>query len=102
MPVIHFTKDWNGKLKGKFFTTIRRNPPYYQKFVGRDFTVMLKGKKMFTATLFGFETYGDIGKIGRRTVEDDTGEPYEEAMKILRKFIGDEECCLLEFVRADI
>lgn len=50
MSIVKFTTNWNNKLSCRAFTTLRlHNPTKY--VVGREFSILLNGRKMGNATL---------------------------------------------------
>lgn len=104
MPLIRFSKNWNGKLDSKngTFTTIRKNPDYYKKFLSKEYTVMFLGKEYCRAFLMEHQKFDSYLDIDKNIIEDDTGLPYAEAVKVLHKFIGTNPCCLLTFWRSVI
>lgn len=53
METIDFSYNWNNKLAGRFFTTLRLNNPKFQ--VGKTFQVRLKGKDLCIAQVADFK-----------------------------------------------
>lgn len=53
METIDFSYNWNNKLAGRFFTTLRLNNPKYQ--IGKTFQVRLKGNDLCLAQVVDFK-----------------------------------------------
>ncbi len=62
MNKIVFDENYNNKLNNKYFTTVRlwsqEKEDYYEKLVGKEFSVFLKGEFFCKAKLIGlFDSY---------------------------------------------
>lgn len=106
MPMIRFTKNWNNKLDCDFFTTIRRNSGYHNRFVGREYSVYLKGKEYCRAELIEAIPVPMVGSAFdpgmRLLLSQDTGATWEEASKILKsKGTSLNDAVVLLFKRLD-
>lgn len=83
MSVIKFTTNWNNKLSCSAFTSLRLHNP--TKFiVGREFSVMLNGRKMGTATLVTKYTLR-VNQLNNYICYLDTGYNLQQTIGILEK-----------------
>ena len=83
-PVLHFSKDWNGKLRNSHFFTIRLHKNYWKKHVGKIVKIKLKGSYLGVAYLYyvDTETFRNLPEF---FVELDTGMKKEEAYQLFHR-----------------
>ena len=94
--VIKFSHNWNSKLSGDFFTTIRKAEKYsyYQLRIGETFKVVLNGEHIFDAILHD-ATLKKIEDITPELMVLDTGTM--DYKKLFEKFHVKDTCTLLLF-----
>lgn len=80
---IKFTENWNNKLYGKYFTTIRQAD--FDVDVGTLVDVELKGKGIKLARVIGCDVvrFGDLSEV---TIMIDTGLKYSDALVLFKRF----------------
>lgn len=83
METINFSQNWNNKLSGKAFTTIRLHNPHKYK-LGDNYEVAIKEKPLGTASLV------DLKKITLRMLDNftarlDTGYSANDTIKLLQQ-----------------
>jgi hypothetical protein len=89
---IRFSQNWNNKLNGEYFTTIRRyNPEKYA--VGEVYHITMKTKTRWF-TDFGNAVAVDVKKIMGRDFNEficglDTGYSVKDTKVIFRRMYGD-------------
>ncbi|HCT31515.1 MAG TPA: hypothetical protein DIW31_12500 [Bacteroidales bacterium] len=83
MGVISFTANWNNKLNGKAFTTIRLSNSY-RYVVGREYTIELAGKILGCAILKEKRTLS-ISQLNEFICQLDTGYSKAETIAILKR-----------------
>ena len=107
MPTIRFSHNWNSKLDGQVFTTIRKYEPdkydYYLGYRGQIFTVMLDNHKVGEAKLVDvfIQDYYEIPELLLRL---DTG--MVDMLKVKQLFNnfgikGDDRCIILLFEKVE-
>jgi hypothetical protein len=85
------------KLCKPEFTTIRKDKGYYDKFLGKDFSVTLNGAPIATATLVGIKHFRNYSAIPWEVIRSDVGLSLSESLQVLEKFCGDSKVALLSF-----
>jgi len=100
MPTIRFSHNWNKKLDGDVFTTVRKHEPdkcdYYLGCRGQTFTVMLDERKVGEAKLVEvfIQDYYEIPELFLRL---DTG--MVDMLKVKQLFnnfgIKDNDRCII-------
>lgn len=97
---IRFSRNWNDKLTGRYFTTIRRyNPEKYD--IGKEFQITLKTESRWF-TDFGHAVAVDVKKIMGRDLNEficglDTGYSVKDTKVILRRMYGNIDVDNTEF-----
>ena len=101
MPIVRFAHNWNNKLDGKLFTTIRpwnaEKVKYYLDNIGKTFTVILKNRTYGKARLqaVSVESISDVPGL---VLSLDTGMTnQEDILKLFRKFGVDIKVVILLF-----
>lgn len=91
MKAIRFTKNWNGKLNQRIFTTIRKckaNEDYYGEKAGNVFSVLLAGFAPFNARLISAKRYR-FEQIPDELLALDTGHTDPKAaIAVFESFYG--------------
>ena len=82
METIEFTYNWNNKLAGRFFTTLRLNNPKYQ--IGKTFQVRLKGNDLCLAQVVDFKILM-MKDINSYIAGLDTGYTVPVCKEVIRK-----------------
>lgn len=82
METIDFTYNWNNKLAGRFFTTLRLNNPKYQ--IGKTFQVRLKGNDLCLAQVVDFKILM-MKDINSYIAGLDTGYTVPVCKEVIRK-----------------
>lgn len=82
METIDFSYNWNNKLAGRFFTTLRLNNPKFQ--VGKTFQVRLKGKDLCIAQVADFKQLR-LDDINSYIAGLDTGYTVPVCKEVIRK-----------------
>ncbi len=82
METINFSYNWNNKLAGRFFTTLRLNNPKYQ--VGKTYQIQLKGKDLCIAQCADFKILM-LKDINSYIAGLDTGYTVPQCKEIIRK-----------------
>lgn len=82
METIDFSYNWNNKLAGRFFTTLRLNNPKYQ--VGKTFQVRLKGKDLCIVQVADFKQLM-LDDINSYIAGLDTGYTVPVCKEVIRK-----------------
>ena len=83
MIVISFTTNWNSKLNGKAFTTIRLSNSY-KYVVGSEYSIELAGKILGSAILKEKRTLA-INQLNEFICRLDTGYSKAETIGILKR-----------------
>lgn len=104
MPNIRFSHNWNNKLSGKVFTTIRKwdaeKADYYLRSKGLIFTITLNGVVLGNAKLLDV-VVGDINEIPEILLILDTGlTRQEDIMALFKKFGVKDKIVILLFEKA--
>lgn len=94
---IRFSKNWGLKLCKPEFTTIRKDKGYYDKFLGKDFSVTLNGAPIAAATLVEIKHFPRYSAIPWEVIRSDVGLSLSESLQVLEKFCGDSKVVLLSF-----
>lgn len=82
METIDFSYNWNNKLSGNFYTTLRLANPKYQ--VGKTFQVRLKGKELHKVQVADFK-FVMLKDINSYIAGLDTGYSVPECQSIIKK-----------------
>lgn len=82
METIDFSYNWNNKLNGRFFTTLRLNNPKYQ--IGKTFQVRLKGHDLCIAQVVDFKILM-LKDINSYIAGLDTGYTVPLCKEVIRK-----------------
>lgn len=82
METIDFSYNWNNKLAGRFFTTLRLNNPKFQ--IGKTFQVRLKDKDLCIAQVADFKILM-LKDINSYIAGLDTGYTVPVCKEIIRK-----------------
>ena len=101
MPKIRFSHNWNNKLSGKVFTTIRKwdaeKADYYLRSKGLVFTILLNEKVFGSAKLLEV-VVEDINDIAEIQLILDTGlTSQREIMALFKKFGVKDKVVILLF-----
>lgn len=90
MKVVKFSRNWNSKLGGDYFTTIRKPSSYYK--IGDKYQVVVEGQPMGYAELerlfsqVHFVHEGVLNPLGWAILSLDTGYAGESALKLFESF----------------
>lgn len=89
MKTIKFSRNWNGKLNNRVFSTIRKDRDgYYQSKEGDIFNVVHNNSVIFTARLVSARSM-PFKDIPNELLTLDTGRTdFKEAMGIFQTFYG--------------
>lgn len=91
MKAIRFTKNWNGKLANRIFTTIRKcksDDDYYGTKVGTVFNVVHNDTVLFNAKLISaVKWHFDQIPYELKAIDTGRSEP-EECLAIFESFYG--------------
>jgi hypothetical protein len=89
MQSIKFSHNWNNKLHNAIFTTIRKSTKekkkYYEDSVGKEFDVILKGKRIYRAKLLQVES-NPYTLVPFSLRMSDTGMNLKKADQLFREF----------------
>jgi len=85
-----FSKNWNKKLNGEFFTSIRPYAYYFQK-VGKLEPIEMNGNLIGHAKIIRIDGPALLSAIPKTVLETDTGYSHEEAANILKKMYSGED-----------
>ena len=88
MDQLTFSYNWNNKLEGKFYTTIRLASPKY--VVGKCFEVYLKGKKIHHAQVAEIRGL-KLNDINSFIAGIDTGYSVPACKDIIKKMYRDRD-----------
>ncbi len=78
---LDFNYNWNGKLFGRFFTTLRVSRRYQ---VGQTYDIYLNGTKIYQATINDIRDIR-IGKVNEWVARLDTGYSLKETLTIIKR-----------------
>ena len=104
MNKIRFSHNWNNKLSGKVFTTIRKwdaeKADYYLGSKGLMFTIILNDIVLGTAKLLD-AVVEDLNEVSEILLNLDTGlTSQEDIMALFKKFGVKDKVIILLFERA--
>ena len=80
---VKFQENWNKKLYGKYFTTIRQEDYYLKK--GDIVDIVLKGKAVSSAKVIECDVLF-FHELGHVMIQCDTGYNYAESLELFYKF----------------